>query len=144
MSKKTDQLLEILLAAQSENDQNYIDSDNISQIAQRLELAETQVVDTASFYKDISFKPRGLHIIRLCKSPCCWLQGGREIAEILEEELGIQMGETTADGKFSFEYCGCIGACDQSPAIMIDERIIGNLTPENVKELLHRYREAET
>jgi len=142
-NKKTDRLLEDLIVAQSANSQSCVSTDDIAKIAEKLGVTTAQVLDTASFYKDLSLHPRGTHVIRLCKSPCCWLQGGREIAEILQKTLNIQMGETTADGQFTLEFCGCIGACDQSPAMMIDEEIIGNLSPARVAEALCRYREAE-
>lgn len=134
-------LLEALLEAQKESGQNYITPEALKELGERFGLTENQVKDAATFYKHLSLEPRGKHVLQICKSPCCWLQGGREIAETIKTFLGIEEGMTTADGLFTLEYCGCIGACDQSPAMMLDDIIIGNLTADKVKELLLACRE---
>lgn len=134
-------LLEALLKAQSDSGRNYITPDALKEVAGRFGLTENQVKDAATFYKHLSLEPRGKHVLQICKSPCCWLQGGREIAETIKEFLKLEEVMTTADGLFTLEYCGCIGACDQSPAMMLDDKIVGNLTADKVKELLLACRE---
>jgi len=67
--------------------------------------------------------------------------GSRSIFEVLEEELKIKVGETTPDGKFTLEETSCLGICDEAPAMMINEKVYGNLTPQEIKKILKRLRE---
>ena len=83
----------------------------------------------ASFYAFLSTKPRGKHVIRVCKSLPCYLENAPMIVESVARSIGIKPGETTADGSFSFELTNCIGACDQAPAMLVDDTVYGNLTP---------------
>ena len=83
--------------------------------------------------------PRGKYIIRMCKSAPCHVRGAGEIVRALEELLQIRMGETTEDKRFTLEYCPCLGICEESPAIMINERTYGNLTPDSVRSIVKMY-----
>ena len=87
----------------------------------------------------LSVKARGKYIIRMCKSAPCHIRGAKEIVTALEDLLGIKMGETTEDKRFTLEYCPCLGLCEQSPAIMINDRTYVNLTSESVRDILEGY-----
>ena len=141
--QNTQNLLQALTQAQQDSGQNYLSPESIQRIAGQFSLTPEQVKDTATFYHHLSLQPRGKHILRLCSSPCCWLQGGRELAQAIQTLLGIQPGQTTDDGLFTLELCGCIGACDQSPAMLLDEQIMGNLTAQKVTDLLKKVKEGE-
>lgn len=108
-------------------------------IAREMEIPQTQVYSFITFYAMLSVKPRGRYIIRMCKSAPCHVKGAKEIVYALEDLLGIRMGETTEDKRFTLEYCPCLGVCEQSPAIMINERAYVNLTPESVRDIVKRY-----
>lgn len=84
-------------------------------------------------------KPRGKYIIRMCKSAPCHVKGAKEIVRALEDLLHIKMGETTEDNRFTLEYCPCLGICEVSPAIMINEKTYGNLTPDSVRSIVKMY-----
>jgi NADH-quinone oxidoreductase subunit F len=84
--------------------------------------------------------PRGKYIIRLCESPPCHIMGAVNLAEMLQTELGIKVGETTADGLFTLEHTACLGVCEVSPAMQINEVVHGRLTPERVKSILADYK----
>lgn len=108
-------------------------------IAREMDIPQTQVYSFITFYAMLSVKPRGKYIIRMCKSAPCHIRGAKEIVTALEDLLGIKMGETTEDKRFTLEYCPCLGICEQSPAIMINDRTYVNLTPESVREVVRRY-----
>jgi NADH:ubiquinone oxidoreductase subunit E len=123
--------------------QGYISRESLALIAERFELPQSKVYGIASFYSLISLKPLGKHVIRMCQDAPCHVAGGREVWETLEQELGIPFGETSLDGEWSLLTTSCIGACAVGPVMMIDDEIYGNLTPNKVRDILARYREAD-
>ena len=131
-------LLVLLEAAQSKS--AHISHDTITELAESLELSVGEVYGVASFYSFLSIKPQGRNIIRICKSLPCLLKNARVIIESIRKELGIKPGETTADGRFSFELTNCIGACDQAPAMMINNDVHGDLTPKKIAKILEGYK----
>jgi len=108
-------------------------------IAREMNIPQTQVYGFITFYAMLSVKPRGKYIIRMCKSAPCHVRGAKDIVIALEDMLNIKMGETTEDNRFTLEYCPCLGICDISPAIMINDKTYGNLTPDSVRALIKRY-----
>lgn len=108
-------------------------------IAREMDIPQTQVYSFITFYAMLSVKPRGKYIIHMCKSAPCHIRGAKEIVDALEDLLQIKMGETTQDHRFTLEYCPCLGICEQSPAIMINDKTYVNLTPESVRDIVKRY-----
>ena len=98
-----------------------------------------EVASVITFYAMLSVKPRGRYIVRMCKSAPCHVHGAQAVVQALEDQLGISIGETTEDGRFTLEYCPCLGLCEISPAIMINEHVYGNLTPESVRDIIKQY-----
>lgn len=134
-------LVEILRELNEEN--RHLTRDHLSAIADRLSLPPSKVYSVASFYSLISLEPLGRHVIRFCQDAPCHIVGGQEIWDTLEQELGIPFGETTLDGQWSLLPTSCIGACAVGPVMMVDGDIFGNLTPERVRSIIARYREAD-
>lgn len=114
----------------------YIPQEFMAELAESLGVSISEVYGVATFYSLLSTRQQGRHIIRLCKSLPCYLNNAEMIINQVEQEIGIGPGETTADGKFSFELTNCIGACDQAPAMMMDNEIYGDLTPEKISQIL--------
>jgi NADH:ubiquinone oxidoreductase subunit E len=83
-----------------------------------------------------SLKPRGKHLIRVCQSPPCHLLGSSTISRELIKLLGIGFGETTADKLFTLEMTSCLGVCGVAPAMMVNDRVYGNLTLEHIAEVI--------
>lgn len=108
-------------------------------IAREMGIPQTQVYSFVTFYAMLSVKPRGKYIIRMCKSAPCHVKGASEIVRTLESMLQIRMGETTEDRRFTLEYCPCLGICEISPAIMINDKTYGNLTPDSVRTIIKTY-----
>jgi len=115
-------------------------SDEIGDIAKMLDMTPDELDNVATFYSLIFRKPVGKHVILICDSISCWITGYDLMREHLKERLGIGLGETTEDGQFTLLPTACLGACDRAPAMMIDDVLHGNLTPEKIDELLEQYR----
>ena len=116
-----------------------VSEDFLAAIAQSLSLPIGEVYGVATFYSFLSTRPLGRHIIRICKSISCHLKNAEMIIAAVKKEIGIGPGETTADNRFSFEATNCIGACDQAPAMLVDDDVHGHLNPEKIAEILRNY-----
>jgi NADH-quinone oxidoreductase subunit E len=131
------QLLNMIKEEQAEN--RSVSERAIADMAQALQLPIGDVYGVTTFYSFLSTRPLGRHVIRICKGVPCFLQEGETMAAAIERELGIGPGETTADGRFTFELTNCIGACDQAPAMLVDDEVYGDLTPEKIREILQSF-----
>ena len=87
-----------------------------------------------------STSPRGKNIIRLCESPPCYIKGSENIQRKLKTILGVGVGETTKDGKFTLELCACLGVCGNAPVMMINEDVYGDLSEEKVEDIIDKVR----
>ena len=108
-------------------------------VAEFLEMTPAELEAVATFYNLIFRKPVGKHVILVCDSVSCWIMGYERILQHLQDRLGIVLGETTADGLFTLLPIVCLGACDQAPAMMIDDELYGNLDPEKIDEILAKF-----
>lgn len=106
------------------------------EVAQLLELAPAEVIDTASFYEEYWLKPKGKHVVAVCRSVACEFCGQPEITDAVRRHLGIDVGETTEDGEFTLVELECIGACGGAPAMLLDHALHENVTPGKIPELL--------
>ena len=131
-------LLVLLEVAQSKS--AHVSRDTITKLAESQGLSIGEVYGVASFYSFLSIKPQGRNVIRICKSLPCLLKNAPTIIESIRKAIGIQPGETTADGRFSCELTNCIGACDQAPAMMINSDVHGDLTPKKIAKILEGYK----
>ncbi len=122
---------------------HFVPKDVVENVAVELGIPTSRVYEVMTFYTMFSVEKKGKHIIRVCTSLPCHVAGGREIVERIKEELGIDFGQTTKDGLFSLEWTGCLGLCGVGPVIMIDNDFYGNLTPDDISEILNRYRGGE-
>ena len=112
-------------------------------VAEGLEIPLSEVYGVASFYAQFTLNPKGKYQISVCLGTACYVKGSDKILEAVEKELGIKCGECTEDGLFSIDSCRCVGACGLAPVMMIGEEVYGKLTPEMVKGIIDKYREAE-
>jgi NADH-quinone oxidoreductase E subunit len=130
-------LLVLLEEAQSKF--GYLTGETLIEIAKSLDISASEVYGVATFYSFLATKPQGRNVIRICKSMPCILKNGQTIIESVAKEIGIIPGETTADEKFSFELTNCIGACDKAPAMMINDDVYADLTPDKISRILRSY-----
>ncbi len=101
----------------------------------------SEVSGVVTFYSFFSTKPRGKHTIRVCLGTACYVRGGKKIVEALQEKLGVEIGDTTEDGKFTFEVARCIGACGLAPAMMIDDFVYKQVNVNKLDSILSKYNE---
>ncbi|GMV27727.1 MAG: NADH dehydrogenase [Phycisphaerae bacterium] len=106
------------------------------EIAEFLQITPAEVYDTASFYEEYWLKPKGEHLIAVCRSIACEFCGQPQITEAIKQRLGIDVGETTPDGKWTLIEVECLGSCGSAPAMLVDETLHEWLTPaEALKKL---------
>ncbi len=110
----------------------------MEEIATHLEIEPAEVFDTASFYEEYWLKPKGKHLVQVCRSVACEFCGQKEITEAFKAKLGIDVGETTDDGRYTLVELECLGSCGTAPAGLIDETLHENLTPDQVSRLIDR------
>ena len=118
----------------------YLPDHALTGLAKQLGLPVVDVYAAASFYRSLPMRPLGKHVIKVCKSVPCYLKNNRPVIDAIVRELGIGSGQTSHDGLFSLQMVNCIGACDMAPAMMIDDALFGDLTPERVTQILAGYR----
>ena len=135
--KEDRSLISILKEVQDKH--SYLSKDIMIDIASGLGIPTNEVHSVATFYSFLSVEPLGENTIRICRSTPCFLKNCDTIAKTVEKELGISIGETTEDGKFSLQLTNCIGACDKAPAMMINKETHGNLTPDKIARILGEY-----
>ena len=109
-------------------------------ISEELRIPLSEIYGVATFYSRFSLIPKGEHTIGVCLGTACYVKGAQEILKAVEKSLGITVGQTTSDRKFSISATRCLGACGLAPVMMIDEEIYGRLKPEDVEEILNKYR----
>lgn len=122
---------------------NHVPVEVLEEVARELDIPLSKLNEVVSFYTMFSFKKRGRHIVRVCRSTPCHVAGGREVVEELKRVLKIDFGQTTEDGLFTLEWSGCLGLCGVGPVMMIDNDFYGNLKPEDIAPILERYRGGE-
>ena len=130
----------VVLLKEAQSKFGYIPEEVIAGLAETLHIPVNDVYGVASFYSFLDTKPLGRNVIRVCKSLPCYLKHSQLIIESVAREIGIKPGETTADGRFSFQLTNCIGACDGAPAMMINDEVHVDLTPEKIARLLKSYK----
>jgi len=136
--KRREDLLTLLEEAQ--NRFGCLSEELVAELAKSVDMSISDVYGVATFYSFLSIKPQGRNIIRICKSLPCYLKHCRIIIENVEKEIGIKPGETTSDGRFSLQLTNCIGACDEAPAMLINNDVHVDLTPRKISQILKAYK----
>ena len=136
--KGQEDLIGLLKEAQTKF--GHVPEEVMAELARSLDIPINDVYGVASFYSFLSTRPLGRNVIRVCRSLPCYLKHSQAIMESVEKEIGIKPGETTADGRFSFQLTNCIGLCDRAPAMMINNDPHVDLTPEKIAQILATYK----
>jgi len=121
----------------------YVPRDGLEAVAQYLDCPVSHLYSMVTFYKALSLKPKGKHIIRVCDGTACHIKKSIDMAETICSELSIRPGDTTEDGLFSLELVNCLGTCALAPVMLVDTRYYGNLTQKKIKTILDKYRKEE-
>lgn len=107
-------------------------------VAQRLNVPVSAVHGVVTFYSFFATQPRGKHTIKFCTGTACYVGGIPQLIEKAKQMLGIELGQTTADGQITLETCRCVGACSQAPVIVVDEDLHGRVRPNKVPQLVRK------
>ena len=110
-------------------------------IARKLNIPVNRVYGVVTFYAFFTMTPKGKHPISICLGTACYVRGSEKILEEFKRTLGIDVGETTADGKFSLDCLRCVGACGLAPVAMVGEKVYGHLNPADIKKIIQEFSE---
>lgn len=121
----------------------FVPRETMNLIAEYLNQPVSEIYSMATFYKALSLKAKGKHIIKVCNGTACHIRGSNALMDEVAEVLDIIPGETTADGLFSIEIVNCLGACALAPVMVIDDKYYGGMTKEKVKSVIEEYRRAK-
>ncbi len=118
----------------------WVDDQTLGELAAYLEMSPAELDSVATFYNLVFRRPVGRHVIRFCDSVSCWLLENEKLRDAIGSTVSVRFGETTADGRFTLLPIQCLGCCDRAPALMIDDDLYQDVTPEGVPEILAKYR----
>jgi NADH-quinone oxidoreductase subunit E len=117
----------------------WVSDESIQDIADFLDMTPDELDGVATFYNLVFREPVGEHVILICDSVSCWIMGYEDLLDYLAARLGITLGQTTEDGRFTLLPAPCLGACDRAPVMMIDEELHTNLDPGKLDQILAQY-----
>jgi NADH-quinone oxidoreductase subunit E len=113
----------------------------MEEIAEFLELQPAEVLDTATFYEEYWLRPKGKYLIQVCRSLSCEICDSKKLTKTCKEKLGIELGETTADGRFTLVELECLGACGTAPVALVNDVLHEELTVEKLEEIIRELPE---
>jgi len=119
----------------------YLPAEALHEISRFLEIPYSEVCGVVGFYSYFTTVPRGEYTIRVCLGTACYVRGGKEVLDAIRREIGIDLGETTADRRFSLEIGRCFGACGLAPVVMINDVVHQRVSPACIAKILQPYRE---
>ncbi len=121
----------------------WVSDEALAAVAALLDMTTEELDGVATFYNLIYRRPVGKHVILVCDTISCWVMGQQAVYDHLKKRLGIQeWGQTSGEDLFTLLPVPCLGACDKAPAMMIDEELYGDLTPEKIDEILENLKRA--
>ena len=118
----------------------YLPAEVRAVIAEQMNIPVSTVMGVVTFYSFFRMNPVGRHTITVCMGTACYVRGAKKIMEAVEKTLGIKIGETTEDRRFSFGIQRCLGACGLAPVIMIDNDVHGRMTEKKLNQVLESYK----
>lgn len=121
----------------------YISEDSVRYITEKTGIPSSRIMGVASFYAGFRLKPVGKYRIMVCMGTACHVNGSERIGDTVKRVLGIEAGDVTEDGLFSWEEVACLGCCSISPAMMINDTAYGTLTPDKVVSVINSIKEEE-
>ncbi len=134
-------LIPLLQAAQ--DSYGFIPEKIIYYISELVNIPAADIYGVITFYSQFRLKPLGKNLIRICEGTACHVNGAKSILSVLQDELGITVGETSDDGIFSLQSVACLGCCSLAPVIMINNTTHGNLTQDKLKKIIKKYKTEE-
>ena len=130
--------IDALLIVQKQR--GWVSDETLKDLAAFLGMTVEDLDGVATFYNLIFRKPVGRHVVTVCDSVSCWIMGYEKIRRRLTKDLGIELGQTTSDGRFTLLPIVCLGTCDHAPAMMVGRDLYRDLSPEKLQGILEKYR----
>ncbi len=121
----------------------YISQNAVEYITEKTGIPSSRIMGVASFYAGFRLKPVGKYRIMVCMGTACHVNGAERIGDTVQRVLGIDAGDVTSDGLFSWEEVACLGCCSIAPAMMINDKAYGKLTPDKVQSIIDSIRKEE-
>ena len=121
----------------------YLPAEVQEAIAKELKIPVVKVYGVVTFYSFFTMIPQGAYPISICMGTACYVRGAEQVLDEFKRELGVQVGETTADGKFSINCLRCVGACGLAPVVTVGEKVYGRVAPNQVKAIIAEYAPAD-
>ncbi len=135
-AKKQSAVMPLLTLAQLQHD-NWLPKEAMDYVAEMLDMPLMRVYEVATFYTMYNLKPVGKYTIEVCTTTPCWLRGSDVIVNACKETLGINIGDTTEDGRFTLKEAECLGACVNAPMCQIGEHYYEDLTPDSMRSIIN-------
>ncbi len=117
----------------------YLPKEALRTIAEHLRVPLARVYGVVTFYAQFYLEPRGRHCVRVCQGTACHVRGGKILLDAVSQRLGVSVGETTPDLRFTLETAACLGTCFSAPVMMIDNDYYGSVTARRVNSILKKY-----
>ena len=137
--KQKSALLPFLHLAQGENN-GWLSVEAMDYVASLLSIQPIEVYEVASFYSMFNLKPVGKYVLEVCRTGPCSINGADDVVEYLQKKLGIKVGETTADGRFTIKTVECLGSCGTAPMMQVGMYYHENLDPNKIDGLLEEFK----
>lgn len=118
----------------------YLPEEALHIVAKELKIGMSEIYGVTTFYSLFRLEPKGEHTIRVCMGTACYVKGAQNIVDKLNSVLNVPVGKTTEDGKFTLEIARCLGSCGLAPVMMIDNRVYGKVTPDDIIKILEEYK----
>ncbi len=131
----------ITILHETQNTLGYLPEPVQQVIARCLGIPAQKVYGVVTFYSFFSMVPKGKYPVSVCLGTACYVRGSDKVLEEFKRVLGIEVGETTSDGRFSLDCLRCVGACGLAPVATIDEKVFGRLNPSDIKKIVAEFEE---
>jgi NADH-quinone oxidoreductase subunit E len=118
----------------------WVSDESLRDLGEVLDMTPDELDGIATFYNLVFRKPVGRHVVLICDSVSCWIMGYKKLCHAFTSRLGVDLGGTTADGRFTLLPIVCLGTCDHAPAMMVDNDLHHDLDPDKLDEVLEKYR----
>jgi NADP-reducing hydrogenase subunit HndA len=133
------ELINVLHKCQGEF--GYLPAEIQEVVASELRVSVARVYGVVTFYSFFSMIPKGKYPISICTGTACYVRGAENVLAEFKKQLGIEVGETTLDGKFSLSCLRCVGACGLAPVVLVGDKTYGRVSPDSVRDILNDYQE---
>ncbi len=135
----------IFLLQETQDALGYIPEEAVTYFSQKLDIPASRFYGVVTFYSQFHLKPRGKNVVSVCCGTACHVKGGSKIAERVQRDLGLGAdGETTEDGKFTFEIVRCVGACSIAPVVLVNNRAHAEMSADGTSKLIKHIKKEES